>query len=450
MGGCFSKYSEKKKNLVFSLERNDSTYKKFDNIHNLYTYLPENMEGTDNKGYGNYGGMNYDRRRLSVSQSDPVNGSNSGDTPRGRTIFKASYKDTPPGRYSNLVSPLSSGGFGSGVDMTYELNHKNPAEYEIGSSRRLSVTGMLSQRTQETFESKAEEIIGDDPVNSELQKGIGYVCRKGLKPESPNQDDFFILKTENWGLYGVFDGHGPFGHDVSNFIQKDMPALILKDKQWKTHPQEVLHYAFIKANQRLQEHVMDTNQFDCSLSGTTATVIIHLPLENRIIAAHVGDSRSVLARWSRSGRVLEAVDLTNDHKPNSESEKRRIIAAGGQVKRIEGDIPYRVFIKGKMYPGLAMSRAIGDTLGYQAGIIPEPDISTFQIQPEKDAFILICSDGVWEFISSQEAVDIVAEGGSSDAQLSAEKLAREAWRRWIQEEGNVVDDITVQVIYLRS
>ena len=103
-----------------------------------------------------------------------------------------------------------------------------------------------------------------------------------------------------------------------------------------------------------------------------------------------------------------------------------------------------------MYPGLAMSRAIGDTLGYQAGIIPEPDINTFQIQPEKDAFILICSDGVWEFISSQEAVDIVAEGGSSDAQLSAEKLAREAWRRWIQEEGNVVDDITVQVIYLQS
>ncbi|OII75505.1 PP2C like protein phosphatase [Cryptosporidium ubiquitum] len=436
MGGCFSKKSINKKSSSAGDLPNT--------VPNFFLNSYENMEGS-NKVFPNYSGVNYDRRRLSVSQSDPVNDSDITDIPRGRAVFKASYKDSPNFKPSEFNPPnrIYNGG--------NNIYNQGTDSFELGNSRRrLSVTGMLSQRTQETFESKAEEVIGDDSGNSELQRGIGYVCRKGLKPESPNQDDFFILKTENWGLYGVFDGHGPFGHDVSNFIQKDMPALILKDKQWKTHPQDVLHYAFIKANQRLQEHVLETNQFDCSLSGTTATVILHLPLENRIVTAHVGDSRSVLARWSRSGRVLEAVDLTNDHKPNSESEKRRIIAAGGQVKRIEGDIPYRVFIKGKMYPGLAMSRAIGDTLGYQAGIIPEPDINTFQIQPEKDAFILICSDGVWEFISSQEAVDIIAEGGSSDAQLSAEKLAREAWRRWIQEEGNVVDDITVQVIYLHS
>lgn len=444
MGGCFSKRLVNKKKLVFSQEKNSSTVDLPNTTPNLCLNPYENMEGS-NKVFSNYSGVNYDRRRLSVSQSDPVNDSDMTDMPRGRAIFKTSYKDSPHYKPLEFTPPNGIYNGRSGI------NSLRTDSFELGSSRRrLSVTGMLSQRTQETFESKAEEVIGDDSGNSELQRGIGYVCRKGLKPESPNQDDFFILKTEHWGLYGVFDGHGPFGHDVSNFIQKDMPTLILKDKQWKTHPQDVLHYAFIKANQRLQEHVLETNQFDCSLSGTTATVILHLPLENRIITAHVGDSRSVLARWSRSGRVLEAVDLTNDHKPNSESEKRRIIAAGGQVKRIEGDIPYRVFIKGKMYPGLAMSRAIGDTIGYQAGIIPEPDINTFQIQPEKDAFILICSDGVWEFISSQEAVDIIAEGGSSNAQLSAEKLAREAWRRWIQEEGNVVDDITVQVIYLQS
>ncbi|CUV06325.1 unnamed protein product [Cryptosporidium hominis] len=445
MGGCFSKKSINKENLVFSQEKNNCVSNLPNTVTNFSMNPYTNMDG-GNKGFSNYSAVNYDRRRLSVSQSDPVNDSDINDIPRGRAVFNASYKDSPQFKPSEFITPS---GIHNGI--LNDFNNQKTDSFELGNSRRrLSVTGMLSQRAQETFESKAEEVIGNDSGNSELQRGIGYVCRKGLKPESPNQDDFFILKTENWGLFGVFDGHGPFGHDVSNFIQKDMPALILKDKQWKTHPQDVLHYAFIKANQRLQEHVLETNQFDCSLSGTTATVILHLPLENRIIAAHVGDSRSVLARWSRSGRVLEAVDLTNDHKPNSESEKRRIIAAGGQVKRIEGDIPYRVFIKGKMYPGLAMSRAIGDTLGYQAGIIPEPDINTFQIQPEKDAFILICSDGVWEFISSQEAVDIVAEGGSSDAQLSAEKLAREAWRRWIQEEGNVVDDITVQVIYLQS
>jgi len=59
--------------------------------------------------------------------------------------------------------------------------------------------------------------------------GLGYTCRKGLKPESPNQDSFFILKTESCSIYGVFDGHGQKGHDVSNFVKENMPRLIVKD-----------------------------------------------------------------------------------------------------------------------------------------------------------------------------------------------------------------------------
>jgi len=58
-------------------------------------------------------------------------------------------------------------------------------------------------------------------------------------------------------------------------------------------------------------------------------------------------------------------------------------------------------------------------------------------------FILLCSDGIWEFISSQEAVDIVGRHPASEVQKAADTLASEAWNRWIKAEGNVVDDITV-------
>ena len=63
-------------------------------------------------------------------------------------------------------------------------------------------------------------------------------------------------------------------------------------------------------------------------------------------------------------------------------------------------------------------------------------------------FILVCTDGVWEFISSQEAVDIISGYDESETTKAAEALAQEAWRRWLHEEGNVVDDITVILVHL--
>merc|ERR1712050_666471 len=100
------------------------------------------------------------------------------------------------------------------------------------------------------------------------------------------------------------------------------------------------------------------------LSGTTATLCMHR--DGVLYVAHVGDSRAVLARLV--GDEVRSEDLTNDHKPTCEAECRRIQAKGGQVRRLEGDIPHRVFVSGKLYPGLAMTRSIGDAVGTTAGI----------------------------------------------------------------------------------
>lgn len=73
---------------------------------------------------------------------------------------------------------------------------------------------------------------------------------------------------------------------------------------------------------------------------------------------------------------MEAVQISKDHKPNNEQEKTRIEKHGGKVEKyIEKGMkigPYRVWKKGETYPGLAMSRSIGDLVASKIGVICTP------------------------------------------------------------------------------
>merc|ERR1719373_387186 len=91
--------------------------------------------------------------------------------------------------------------------------------------RKLSIgTGQDPGKT--SFANKAMKQLGDSLDPTEL--GLGYTCRKGLKPESPNQDAWFVLKLDSVSIYAVFDGHGQKGHDVSNFVKESLPKLIIR------------------------------------------------------------------------------------------------------------------------------------------------------------------------------------------------------------------------------
>lgn len=328
-------------------------------------------------------------------------------------------------------------------------NHKSDSRGNVASNpegnildlfpqahRRLSLTGVAAPDTaqQKGFADKITRKGGEDSLGSFK---VGCACKKGLKPESPNQDDFCIFRADGVSIFGVFDGHGPYGHDVSGFVQEALPRVFVQDAHFADDPEKALSAAF-PTTHRICTEAQTEGCFDCSLSGTTASILMQR--DSTLYVAHVGDSRAVLAR--QKGSELRSEDLTDDHKPTVEAERRRIQAAGGQVKRLDGDIPHRVFLNGKMYPGLAMTRSIGDTVGVAAGVTSTPDVKVLKVQKDW-RFILLCSDGIWQFISSQEAVDIVGRFAVSDVQKAAESLASEAWNRWIHEEGNVVDDITV-------
>mmetsp|Transcript_24374 Transcript_24374/g.62871 ORF Transcript_24374/g.62871 Transcript_24374/m.62871 type:complete len:80 (+) Transcript_24374:964-1203(+) len=58
-------------------------------------------------------------------------------------------------------------------------------------------------------------------------------------------------------------------------------------------------------------------------------------------------------------------------------------------------------------PGLAMSRSIGDHVATPIGVVADPELTSHELTPS-DEFLILASDGVWEFIDSQTAIDIVA------------------------------------------
>jgi len=359
------------------------------------------------------------RRRLSVSDTGaPQEGESESATEEDRGLITSLNGE-------NVVDILNSAGM-------------------EGMSRKMSIGSNTDASKATQFSKKTVQEIGNDFNPNDC--GIGYTCRKGLKPESPNQDSFFVLKTETKSMYAVFDGHGSKGHDVSQFVKECLPKLLLKDQNFLSDNNSEVEGMMSRVFNKTQKLIMaaeKTSKLSASMSGTTATVVLH-DTKNKILhVAHVADSTAVLG-----GKTARAITL--DHKPDLKAERARIEKNGGRVV-FDGYANHRVYAKNARYPGLNMSRCLGDLLGYHnCGISCEPDVSHIRLTPD-DTVLLVCSDGVWEFIEPAEAVKIVLSDPAANASMRAEKLAKQAWDRWIAEEGgSVVDDITVIVALLNQ
>ncbi|KAL3815987.1 hypothetical protein ACHAXA_005196 [Cyclostephanos tholiformis] len=124
-----------------------------------------------------------------------------------------------------------------------------------------------------------------------------------------------------------------------------------------------------------------------------------------IVVANVGDSRAVLCRAGR------AMDLTRDHKPNDDVERRRIEGRGGTVEWC-GEVddatgrPVRGAGVYRINGNLALSRSIGDR-AERPWVIGTADIFHHVIDEDDDAFVLLATDGLFDVMSSREAVSFV-------------------------------------------
>jgi len=259
-----------------------------------------------------------------------------------------------------------------------------------------------------------------------------------------NQDrgsiEYPFLESFDSVLFCVMDGHGREGEKVSDFcihhLHKylaDHKAAVLID------PEAAFEKVFLTTHSKVHK-ATDINSWD---SGTTA-VAVYLK-GHELFIANVGDSRAVLASRNARGR-LKAKDLSNDHNPDSPGEFERLCNAGGVVAAPEAaGLSARVWTPNRQI-GLSMARSLGDVALSKHGVIANPEITKHSLQAE-DTVMIIGSDGIWEFMTSQEAVNIVSRH-PDDATEACKELILTATKKWRDEEGAYRDDITAIVVYL--
>ncbi|CAK0737017.1 hypothetical protein CVIRNUC_000841 [Coccomyxa viridis] len=280
-----------------------------------------------------------------------------------------------------------------------------------------------------------------------LKCSHAVVSRAGedLGVRKANQDSAVALQGFRAGesVFGVFDGHGPNGHHVSHFLKLRLPGVLSRNLSELADAREAVSQTFqeLQAGLERASHCVE-------LSGSTA--VVALLQGRRLCVGWTGDSRAVLGRREPSGKC-RAISLTHDHKPVNPPEAIRIRAAGGRIERLQTESgesvgPHRVWLGNVWLPGLAMSRAMGDTMARRAGVISEPEFCFVDLASDDETLIL-ASDGVFEFMSDEEVVDIVCNGNTADAEEACSQLVSKAHHRWqVMEASDSSDDITAIVV----
>ena len=279
-------------------------------------------------------------------------------------------------------------------------------------------------------------------------QGAAAVTLQGHNPSlaKPNQDRFILASDVDTGtlFIAVFDGHGSQGHHVSNWAATRAASLAVRDPRWATDSAiaDVLSDALLAAELSL----LQAGTVDTSLSGSTAVLCAFR--NGRLYAASCGDSRAVLGGPGPAGQVVSDA-VTVDHKPDAPAEKARILAAGGRVMATRTRLaphfvgPARVWLRDLPAPGLAMSRSLGDMVAKAAGVVSTPDRVMRKLQGPAHRWLVVASDGLWDFVQNSEVMTIVESSGAPAE--AADALARVARMRWLERTGGA-DDTTIVVV----
>jgi len=301
-----------------------------------------------------------------------------------------------------------------------------------------------------------------------LKVRYAYVSQRGYYPDDlnkNNQDAYCIAEKicgeEETIFFGVFDGHGATGDRCSHFVKDTIVSTLERkirenDDDFETAYKET----FVEINERLH-----ADPIDDTMSGTTAITCFMSGQD--ICIANIGDSRAIMGekRKTKNGERVIAYSLSIDQTPYRADERERVKKLGAEVMSCDqkdgvvpfhenwgvnlgedvdtGGDPPRVWERGQDYPGCAFTRSIGDAIAEDIGVFAEPELMSRELTVQ-DKFVLIASDGIFEFITNQGAADIVSQ--YDDPLEGARAIVAEAYRLWLQYEVRT-DDITIIALY---
>ncbi|TXG64874.1 hypothetical protein EZV62_011868 [Acer yangbiense] len=298
--------------------------------------------------------------------------------------------------------------------------------------------------------------------------------------EDQSQVESGSLSTLESGPYGtfvgVYDGHG--GPETSRYITDHLFQHL---KRFTAEQQSMSVDVIRKAYQATEEGFMSivTKQWlmKPQIAAVGSCCLVGVICNGTLYIANCGDSRAVLGRVVKATGEVLAIQLSAEHNACIESIRQ-------ELKSLHPDDPHIVVLKHNVWrvKGLIqVSRSIGDVYLKKAEfnreplyakfrlreplkrqiLSADPSISMHQLQPH-DQFLIFASDGLWEHLTNQEAVDIVQKhprNGSAKrlVKVALQEAAKKREMRYSDlkkiDRGvrrHFHDDITVIVVFLDS
>ncbi|KAK6135796.1 hypothetical protein DH2020_030491 [Rehmannia glutinosa] len=302
-------------------------------------------------------------------------------------------------------------------------------EEELGSPK---VPTMLKRKRPAKIDIPVASLEFDDiKTMSDLDRwsevefdGDGYsvYCKRGKRGGVMEDRYAAVLGLQGdskQAFFSVFDGHGGVG--AVEFAAEHLEKNIMNEVSKKSEEiEEAVKVGYLTTDYEFLKK--DIRGGTCCV-----TTMIH---KGDLVVSNVGDCRAVMSR----GGVAEA--LTVDHRPSMDDERERIESLGGYVDRCRGVC--------RVHGSLNVSRAIGDR-HLKQWVIAEPKTKVLKIEPECE-FLILASDGLWENVSNQEAVDVVrslcVSMDKPEPLFACKKLVDLSLTR------GSLDDISVMVIQL--
>ncbi|MBA0734493.1 hypothetical protein Gogos_018397 [Gossypium gossypioides] len=298
--------------------------------------------------------------------------------------------------------------------------------------------------------------------------------------EDQSQLESGCLSSHECGPYGtfvgVYDGHG--GPETSRYINDHLFQHL---KRFTSEQQTMSVDVIRKAYQATEEGFLSlvTRQWPMNpqIASVGSCCLVGVICGGTLYVANLGDSRAVLGRAVKATGEVLAIQLSAEHNACIESVRQelqslhpddsQIVVLKHNVWRVKGLIQISksigdVYLKKAefnrepLYPKFRLREPFKKPI-----LSADPSITVHQLQPH-DQFVIFASDGLWEHLSNQEAVDIVQNHSRSGIARRLVKTAlQEAAKKREMRYSDLKkidrgvrrhfhDDITVIVVFLNS
>lgn len=362
-----------------------------------------------------------------------------------------------------------------------------PEVIALGNRAKIVATGRLSPDLEGPFQPKdiAVKGVATPELLSDLH-GVTIHSTTGNLPSfpRPNQDDFFFVKlSDELQVAAVFDGHGRDGHRVAAIARDRMmrhlvqnlpgPGASFKSYDHDNDVLEVLEGCFLHVHKELAKWELD--DLDVALSGVSGCVVLHDIRRRWLYVAWAGNVRCMAAEVLEITEKKEGVrvveggadaaasndaakkkkkrmvfhPMTKDHTTRVKAEKERVEKTEAELRSRKG-APHEIFAPGEDWPGIPLTRCMGNLIGHALGVTSHPesvDRGLASGTPVK--FLVIATDGVWDVLQESEVLKIVNESKQENALYGVKHVIQRARDEWMKRKSSrgFVDDITMCVIW---